>query len=45
MDKYEALKRHFGHSRFRPGQEALIDALLSGRDVLGVMPKIGRAHV
>ena len=38
MDKYEALKRHFGHSRFRPGQEALIDALLSGRDVLGVMP-------
>ncbi len=38
MDKYEALKRYFGHAQFRPGQEALVDALLSGRDVLGVMP-------
>ena len=38
MDKYTALKRYFGHSQFRPGQEALVDALLSGRDVLGVMP-------
>ena len=38
MDKYEALKRYFGHTQFRPGQEALVDALLSGRDVLGVMP-------
>ena len=32
------LKRYFGHSAFRPGQETLIDGLLSGRDVLGVMP-------
>ena len=38
MDKYEVLKRYFGHTQFRPGQEALVDALLSGRDVLGVMP-------
>lgn len=38
MDKYEALKRYYGHSQFRPGQEELIDALLEGRDVLGVMP-------
>ena len=38
MDKYEALKQHFGHSEFRFGQEELADALLSGRDVLGVMP-------
>ena len=38
MDKLAALKQYFGHSRFRPGQEALIDALLAGRDVLGVMP-------
>lgn len=38
IDKYEALKRYFGHSEFRFGQENLIDALLSGRDVLGVMP-------
>ncbi len=32
------LRQIFGHDAFRPGQEALIDALLSGRDVLGVMP-------
>jgi len=38
MDKYTALKQYFGHSQFRPGQEELVDALLSGRDVLGVMP-------
>ncbi len=38
MDKQTLLKQHFGHSGFRPGQEALMDALLSGRDVMGVMP-------
>ena len=32
------LKEFFGHKAFRPGQEALIEAILSGRDVLGVMP-------
>lgn len=36
--KQQILKRYFGHDAFRPGQEALIDALLAGRDVLGVMP-------
>lgn len=38
MDKAAALKQYFGHSSFRPGQEKLIDALMEGRDVLGVMP-------
>ncbi|WP_295747440.1 DNA helicase RecQ [uncultured Oscillibacter sp.] len=38
MDKLTLLKQHFGHSGFRPGQEPLADALLSGRDALGVMP-------
>ena len=38
MEPRELLKRYFGHSAFRPGQETLIDGLLSGRDVLGVMP-------
>ena len=38
MDKLTLLKQYFGHSGFRPGQEPLIDALLSGRDVMGVMP-------
>lgn len=38
IDKLSSLKRYFGHTAFRPGQEGLIDALLAGRDVLGVMP-------
>ncbi len=38
IDKLTQLKQYFGHSAFRPGQEVLIDALLDGRDVLGVMP-------
>ena len=37
-DKYTILKQYFGHDGFREGQEALVDALLEGRDVLGVMP-------
>ena len=32
------LKQYFGHDEFRPGQRALIEALLAGRDALGVMP-------
>ena len=38
MDALGALKRYFGHSAFRPGQDTLIAGLLEGRDVLGVMP-------
>lgn len=38
MDRYTALEKYFGYKSFRPGQEVLIDALLKGRDVLGVMP-------
>ena len=34
----EALRRYCGYDSFRPGQEDLVDAILSGRDVLGVMP-------
>ena len=41
MDKYSVLKRYFGHSRFREGQERLIDAILSGRDAMGIMPTGG----
>ena len=33
-----ALRRHFGYGAFRPGQEGVIGALLSGRDALAVMP-------
>lgn len=38
MDKYEALKKYFGHDAFRKGQEEVIDALAEGEDVLAVMP-------
>lgn len=38
MDKYEVLKKYFGYDSFRPGQETMIDAVLAGRDALGVMP-------
>jgi ATP-dependent DNA helicase RecQ len=34
----QLLKRTFGYDSFRPGQEAIIDAVLSNRDCLGVMP-------
>ena len=32
------LRRYCGYDSFRPGQADLVDAILSGRDVLGVMP-------
>ena len=41
MAKREVLRQYFGHSNFRPGQEALIDGILAGRDALGIMPTGG----
>lgn len=38
MNQYDVLQKYFGHDTFRPGQETLIEGLLAGRDVLGVMP-------
>ena len=37
-DKHVVLKDVFGYDQFRPGQEVIIDALLSGCSVLAVMP-------
>jgi ATP-dependent DNA helicase RecQ len=37
-DPVEALRAHFGHPGFRPGQREAVDAALDGRDVLLVMP-------
>lgn len=41
MDKFSILERVFGYKQFRPGQETLIDAVLSHRDVFGIMPTGG----
>ena len=35
---YQLLHERFGHQHFRPGQEAIIGALLQGKHVLTVMP-------
>lgn len=34
----QTLKTYFGYDTFRPGQEAIVDQILAGRDVLAVMP-------
>ena len=34
----EVLTRYFGYDSFRPGQQGIVEVLLAGRDVLGVMP-------
>ena len=38
MTAKDALKKYFGYDSFRQGQESLIDHMLAGRDVLGIMP-------
>ncbi len=38
MTALETLRRYFGHDAFRPGQQAVVEALLSGRDALSIMP-------
>ncbi|MCE5300236.1 MAG: DEAD/DEAH box helicase [Spirochaetia bacterium] len=38
MEPISVLRSSFGYTSFRPGQEQVINAVLSGRDCLGVMP-------
>ncbi len=38
QNKYEVLQTYFGYSSFRDGQEELIDSILEGNDVFGIMP-------
>lgn len=41
MDILENLKKYFGYDSFRKGQEELIENILDGKDVLGVLPTGG----
>jgi len=36
--KFQILKQYFGYDEFRRGQAELIDGILSGQDVLGILP-------
>lgn len=45
MTKNELLKKYWGHDCFRTGQEQVIDAIISGKDVLCVMPTGGGKSV
>lgn len=38
MTKYDILQKYYGYHSFREGQEVLIDHILEGKDVLGIMP-------
>lgn len=41
MNSTKALKKYFGYDNFRTGQQELIDGILKGYDVLGIMPTSG----
>jgi len=44
-DPVSILRTRFGYPTFRPGQEELVRAVLSGRDALGVLPTGGGKSV
>lgn len=41
MDAQQILRQYFGYKNFRIGQEDLINGVLNGKDVLGIMPTSG----
>lgn len=41
MNPEQALKKYFGYDSFRPGQAEIIQALMTGRDVLAILPTGG----
>jgi ATP-dependent DNA helicase RecQ len=44
-DLRASLRALFGHEEFRPGQEAVVRAVLAGRDVVAMMPTGGGKSV
>lgn len=38
MDVTEVVKKYFGYDSLRQGQQELVDGILAGEDVLGIMP-------
>ena len=38
MTKEEILRQYYGYESFRRGQAELIEAILAGKDVFGIMP-------
>lgn len=34
----DVLKKYYGYDEFREGQETIIEKILEGKDVLGIMP-------
>ena len=45
MEKQALLQHYFGYGEFRPGQEELVDGILNGQDVFGIMPTGGGKSV
>lgn len=41
MNSIDALNRYFGYTTFRSGQEAIIDSIIAGENVLAVLPTGG----
>ncbi|WP_353893954.1 DNA helicase RecQ [Proteinivorax hydrogeniformans] len=41
MDLFQGLKKYFGYDDFRRGQRELVEGVVSGKDVLGIMPTGG----
>ncbi|HFU74297.1 MAG TPA: ATP-dependent DNA helicase RecQ, partial [Helicobacteraceae bacterium] len=41
QDKYKVLQHYFGHEQFRPLQEEAVDTILSGQDLLMILPTGG----
>lgn len=38
MDKFDVLKKYFGYTTFRDGQDEITESIINGRDALGIMP-------